>query len=225
MGLALAHGHAAQAWPGVPTPLVGAAWGVLAAVLGAVTAAVWRAAARRATRPGDPVAALSRNPSARKLGRDHVAGQSVRLRPSLAELAGCLADGDVGLWLGRLKTPGGDGPDLYASWEETVLVFFGPRGGKTTSLAVPYVLSSPGAVVATSVKADLWAVTAETRAASGSGVWTFDPQAITAAGQRFWVNMHAGLASVEAAHRLAGHFVSRSTTPPSGTSGGRPRRN
>jgi hypothetical protein len=205
---ALVHGHAVQAWPGVPTPLVGAAWGVLAAVLGAVTVTAWRAAARRSTRPGDPVAALSRNPSARKLSRDHVAGQSVRLRPSLAGTRPSrLADGDVGLWLGRLKTPGGDGPDLYASWEETVLVFFGPRGGKTTSLAVPYVLSAPGAVVATSVRADLWAVTAETRAASGSSVWTFDPQAITAAGQQFWVNLLAGMTSVEAAHRLAGHFT------------------
>jgi len=205
---ALVHGHAAQAWPGVPTALVAAAWAILAAALGALAAAAWRAAARRSAKPGDPVAALSRNPSARRLSRQHVAAQSVQLRPSLAGTRpGRLADADVGLRLGRLKTPAGDGPDLFASWEETVLVFFGPRGGKTTSLAVPYVLSSPGAVVATSVKADLWAVTAETRAASGSGIWTFDPQAITAAGQQFWVNYLAPVTGVEAAHRLAGHFV------------------
>ena len=83
----------------------------------------------------------------------------------------------------------------------------GPRSGKTTSLGIPYVLSAPGPVVATSVRADLWAATAELRAASGSGVWVFDPQHTTAAGQRFWVNLLAGMASVEAAHRLAGHFV------------------
>ena len=35
----------------------------------------------------------------------------------------------------------------------------------------------------------------------------FDPQHTTAAGQRFWVNLLAGMTSVEAAHRLAGHFV------------------
>ena len=38
-------------------------------------------------------------------------------------------------------------------------------------------------------------------------MWVFDPQRITAAGQRWWWNLLAGLTSVEAAHRLAGHFV------------------
>ena len=68
-------------------------------------------------------------------------------------------------------------------------------------------LSAPGAVIATSNKADLWAAAAEVRAASGSGVWVFDPQHITAAGQRWWWNPLAGLTSVEAAHRFASHFV------------------
>ena len=77
---------------------------------------------------------------------------------------------DIGLLLGRLKQPTGDGPRLFASWEDTLLVFFGPRGGKTTSLGVPYVLSAPGPVVATSVKADLWAVTVELRGASWGAV-------------------------------------------------------
>ena len=49
-----------------------------------------------------------------------------------------------------------------------MLAFIGPRSGKTTSLGIPYVLSAPGPVVATSVRADLWAATAELRAASGS---------------------------------------------------------
>nr|MDQ2876621.1 TraM recognition domain-containing protein [Actinomycetota bacterium] len=79
--------------------------------------------------------------------------------------------------------------------------------GKTTSVGIPYVLSAPGPVVATSIRADLWAATAELRAAAGSAVWVFDPNAITAAGQRWWWNPLAGLATVEAAHRLAGHFV------------------
>ena len=82
-----------------------------------------------------------------------------------------------------------------------------PRSGKTTALSIPYVLSAPGAVVATSNKADLWAATAEPRAGSGSTVWLFDPQRITGSGQRWWWNPLAGLATVEAAHRLASHFV------------------
>jgi type IV secretory pathway TraG/TraD family ATPase VirD4 len=206
--LALLHGRTAQAWPGVPTPLVAVADAVLAAVLGAVGFFAWRAVARRATRPGDPVAALSRDPAVRQLGQSPAAEKGLRLRPSLASARPSRLDAaDIGLLLGRLKQPAGDGPRLFASWEDTLLVFFGPRGGKTTSLGVPYVLSAPGPVVATSVKADLWAVTVELRAASGSRIWTFDPQAVTAAGRRFWVDMLAGLNSVEAANRMAGHFV------------------
>jgi type IV secretory pathway TraG/TraD family ATPase VirD4 len=206
--LALLHGRTAQAWPGVPTPLVAATGAVLAAVLAAAGLIAWRAAARRATRPGDPVAALSRDRAVRQLGQSPSAEKGLRLRPSLAGTRpGRLDTADIGLLLGRLKQPAGDGPRLFASWEDTLLVFFGPRGGKTTSLGVPYVLSAPGPVVATSVKADLWAVTVELRAASGSRIWTFDPQAVTAAGRRFWVDMLAGLNSVEAANRMAGHFV------------------
>ena len=205
---ALVHGRTAQAWPGTPTPLVGAAGAVLAAALAAAAVTAWRVTARRITQPGDPVAALSADRSIRQLAQAQAAGTAIRLRPSLAgSRPGSLPPAETGLLLGRLKQPGGNGPDLLASWEDTVLAFMGPRSGKTTSLGIPYVLSAPGPVVATSVRADLWAATAELRAASGSGVWVFDPQHTTAAGQRFWVNLLAGMASVEAAHRLAGHFV------------------
>jgi type IV secretory pathway TraG/TraD family ATPase VirD4 len=205
---AVLHGRTAQAWPGTPTPLVAVTGAVLAAALTAAGLAVWRLAARHITRPGDPVAALSRDRSIRQLARDPAAGTAVRLRPSLAGARpGSLAPADIGLLLGSLRQPGGNGPDLYSSWEDTVLAFMGPRSGKTTSLAIPYVLSAPGPVIATSNKADLWAATAELRAAAGSRVWVFDPQRITAAGQRFWVDLLAGMTSVEDADRLAGHFV------------------
>jgi hypothetical protein len=205
---ALVHGRTAQAWPGVPTPLVAVTGAAFTAVLvvGAVTA--WRAVSRRMTRPGDPVAALSRDQSVRRLAQGRAAEQSIRLRPSLAGARPARLDrDDIGLLLGRLKQPDGNGPDLFTSWEDTVLAFMGPRSGKTTSLGIPYVLSAPGPVVATSVKADLWAATAELRAASGSGIWVFDPQQVTAAGQRWWWNPLAGLTGVEQANRLAGHFV------------------
>jgi len=205
---ALAHGRTAQAWPGTPTPLVAVTGGVLAALLAAVAVIAWRIIARRITQPGDPVAALSRDRSIRQLAQAPAAEEGIRLRPSLAGARpGSLAPADIGLLLGRLQQPGGNGPDLYTSWEDTVLAFMGPRSGKTTSLGIPYVLSAPGPVVATSIRADLWAATAELRAAAGSAVWVFDPQHITAAGQRWWWNPLAGLTTVEAAHRLAGHFV------------------
>jgi type IV secretory pathway TraG/TraD family ATPase VirD4 len=189
-------------------PLVAVTGGVLAAVLGAVAVTAWHIIARRITQPGDPVAALSRDRSIRQLAQTPASEASIRLRPSLAGARpGSLAPADIGLLLGRLQQPRGNGPDLYTSWEDTVLAFMGPRSGKTTSVGIPYVLSAPGPVVATSIRSDLWAATAELRAATGSAVWVFDPQHITAAGQRWWWNPLAGLATVEAAHRLAGHFV------------------
>ncbi|MGD0246552.1 MAG: hypothetical protein ABSB59_40340, partial [Streptosporangiaceae bacterium] len=192
--IATAWGLAGLAWlawaaarPGTPTPLVAVTSGVLIAVLGVAAVVVWRVVARRTTRPGDPVAALSRDRSVRQLKQASVGQTALRLRPSLtATPVPC----DIGLLLGRLRQPGGRGPDLFTSWEDTVLAFMGPRSGKTTS-----------------VRADLWAATAELRAASGSGLWVFDPQRITAAGQRWWWNPLAGMITVEAAHRLAGHFV------------------
>ncbi|WP_432545869.1 type IV secretory system conjugative DNA transfer family protein [Kineococcus sp. SYSU DK004] len=83
-----------------------------------------------------------------------------------------------------------------------------PRAGKTTSLAVPSVLAAPGAVVATSNKADLWAATTSLRAGdTGERVWVFDPQTIAGTRQDWWWNPLAGVGTVEEATRLAGHFL------------------
>ena len=97
---------------------------------------------------------------------------------------------------------------MYASWEDTVVAFMAPRSGKTTTQAIPFVLSAPGPVIATSNKSDLWAATAALREqATGGRVWLFDPQHITHQPQTWWWNLLDGLRTVEDAHRLAGHFV------------------
>ena len=169
---------------------------------------VWRLIAARIPRPGDPVAALAVNPQITPLTPVPAAKTAIRLRPSLAGASPrSLPAADTGLLLGDLKRPSGRGPALFASWEDTITAFMAPRSGKTTALSIPYVLSAPGAVVATSNKADLWAATAQLRAQAGSTVWLFDPQRITGSRQRWWWNPLAGLATVEAAHRLAAHFV------------------
>ena len=55
-------------------------------------------------------------------------------------------------------------PRCTRSWEDTVVAFMAPRSGKTTAQAIPFVLSAPGPVIATSNKSDLWAATATLRA-------------------------------------------------------------
>ena len=175
---ALVHGRTERAWPCIPTPLVAVIGGILAAMIVAVAVAVavvvWRVIARPMLRPGDSVAALSRNRSIRQLEQSQAAEAANRLRPSLpAASSGRLVPSEIGLLLGRLRQPGGHGPDPFTSWEDTVLAFMGPWSGKTTCLGVPYVLSAPGPVVAISVRADLWAATAELRATRGSATWVF----------------------------------------------------
>ncbi|MFZ2272578.1 type IV secretory system conjugative DNA transfer family protein [Corynebacterium variabile] len=66
---------------------------------------------------------------------------------------------------------------VFADWESTVLVMAGPRMGKTQGIALPTILSAPGAVVTTSNKPDVFTDTWTYRATQGK-VWLFDPQAV-----------------------------------------------
>ena len=206
--ISVARWRTSKAWPGTSTIVVVVIAIVLACAAVTAVAVAWRLIAARIPRPGDPVAALAVNPQITPLTPVPAAKNAIRLRPSLAGASPrSVPAADTGLLLGDLKRPSGRGPALFASWEDTITAFMAPMSGKTTALSIPYVLSAPGAVVATSNKADLWAATAQLRAQAGSTVWLFDPQRITGSRQRWWWNPFAGLATVEAAHRLAAHFV------------------
>jgi type IV secretory pathway TraG/TraD family ATPase VirD4 len=203
----------ASRWPGVSPVLIWAltlALTLLAAVPVTVLTVRWFA---RRPAADDPRRSLARVRDVAHLTLPQVTAGAARLRPSLAgRPAAEIAAGDVGLALGRLAGGmariSGGGKVLYSSWEDVVLAYMAPRSGKTTALAIPAVLSAPGAVIATSNKADVWAATAALRAAeTGQRVWTFDPQRIAYAPQTWWWDPLADLTSVEEAERLAGHFV------------------
>jgi type IV secretory pathway TraG/TraD family ATPase VirD4 len=142
----------------------------------------------------------------RALTRAQVARRAARLRTVPPDRR--TADGEIGLTLGTLLSPGNrHAKTLFAGWEDTLVAFMAPRSGKTTALSVPFTLSAPGAVIATSNKSDLWAATAALREKDGSSSWLFDPQRITYQEQGFWWNPLRDLRTVEDADRLAGHFV------------------
>ncbi|WP_223839260.1 type IV secretory system conjugative DNA transfer family protein [Nocardiopsis deserti] len=208
----LARGDTGATWPGMPTPLVLVV--SLALVLLATVAVVLaaRLVGGLRGRAADPVTALnSGDATVAELARPAAAEKALRLRRgSLAgRRAKSLKDPDVGLVIGAVKRPRGRAePTLFASWEDTVLAYMAPRAGKTTAMAVPYVLSAPGPALATSNKADVWAATAQLRRErTGESVWLFDPQRVAHQPQRLWWNPLREVDSVEAAHRLAGHFV------------------
>jgi type IV secretory pathway TraG/TraD family ATPase VirD4 len=212
------HGNTTAAWPHTPTTAVTTALLiVLALAAGLAVAAGWLITRHRHA-PGDPVAALARNPAITALTRIPVAQRAIRLRPSLSGENPRASDpASIGLALGELLRPGHHknadirytpGPALYATWEDTIVALMAARSGKTTSVAIPFTLSAPGAVIATSNKSDLWAATAQLRAAgTGGQIWLFDPQGITYQPQTWWCDLLRGLNTVEEAHRLAGHFV------------------
>ncbi|NAZ81039.1 type IV secretory system conjugative DNA transfer family protein [Kineococcus sp. R8] len=193
-----------SSWPRVPGAAVTA--GVVVAVGGVagVTVAAVRAGRTNAARPFGLA-------GARDLAVLLTPASTTRAQALRPSLPGGASGAETGLALGVIAgTPARrrETTTVRASWEDVLLAVMAPRAGKTTSLAVPSVLDAPGAVVATSNKADLWAATAAVRARDTSeAVWTFDPQAITNSPRTWWWNPLTAVDSVEEASRLAGHFV------------------
>lgn len=204
---ALLRANWAAVWPGISPAAVAAVYTVLLlTAIGAVTVAValWQ---RRKAEPDDPLPSLADEVALRPMALAGVIERARRLRPSLTGQKPKDIDPEsAGVLLGAHRRRRGRGGRVYASWEDVLLAVMAPRAGKTTALAVPAVVNAPGAVVATSNKPDLWAVTAGMRAEHGE-VWVFDPQSITHIAQRWWWNPLAAVDTIEDASRLADHFI------------------
>jgi type IV secretory pathway TraG/TraD family ATPase VirD4 len=194
----------AKYWPDVPVALVLVLWAVLVLApitVGVITVRWWT----RKFRPV-PVGLRGLSPVGRvsSLTPSGVRASARRLRPSLSDTGlRRIVGSDAGVVLGRHVVKG---TELRASWEDVAVAVMAPRAGKTTCQAIPAVLEAPGAVVATSNKADLWEATAAWRSDSGH-VWVFDPQDIARVSQSWWWNPLASVDSWEAAVRLASHFM------------------
>ncbi|MFF7952092.1 TraM recognition domain-containing protein [Streptomyces griseorubiginosus] len=124
------------------------------------------------------------------------------LRPTLKGREQLHPD-ETGNLLGDLDPKG---PELRSSYEDVELDLMAPRAGKSTGIAVPRVLRAQGAVLLTSNKSDVYAVTRAQREKAGR-VWTFDPQGIAHAPRAMWWNILGECHTIEGARRMAGHFV------------------
>jgi type IV secretory pathway TraG/TraD family ATPase VirD4 len=198
---ALLAGGPGAVWPDVPAWQV---WTVAAALfVPPLAMVVWLSLRLTGQSAGvDPSRSLAQLRDLRQLSPQGAAERARQLRPSLADVRRPDPT-DTGLLLGTTR---GNGLQLRASWEDVALAVMAPRAGKTTALAVPAVLDAPGAVIATSNKADLWAATGGLRAHHGP-TFTFDPQAITGVEQQWGWDPLAHAGTVEEARRLADHFV------------------
>ncbi|MFD3685641.1 type IV secretory system conjugative DNA transfer family protein [Nocardiopsis sp. NPDC058631] len=210
--VSLVVGDTGTVWPGTPTLPVVLLFSVFAALSAALLWWILHRVRNALYGQPDAISTLNKdNETIAELARPEAADKAVRLRrKSLAGRRGRgLKDADVGLTIGDMRGDGNrTGSRLFASWEDTVLAFMAPRAGKTTAMAIPYVLDAPGPALATSNKADVWSATARIREhTTGERVWLFDPQQVTHQGQEFWWNPLTDVRGVEEAYRLAGHFV------------------
>ncbi|WP_413102872.1 type IV secretory system conjugative DNA transfer family protein [Streptomyces sp. Inha503] len=133
---------------------------------------------------------------------DGIAARARDLRPSLKGREHLHPD-ETGNLLGDLDP---SGPELRSSFEDVELDLMAPRAGKSTGIAVPRVLRAQGAVLLTSNKSDVYAVTRAEREKAGK-VWTFDPQGIAHTPREMWWDLLSDCHTIEGARRLAGHFV------------------
>ena len=98
---------------------------------------------------------------------------------------------------------------LFGSAEDMHIDIWGPRTGKTSSRAIPAILSAPGAVLTTSNKRDVLDATRDVRAVAGR-VWAFDPQRIALEEATWWWNPLSYVTDDVKAAKLAEHFATGS---------------
>ncbi|MCF3136850.1 type IV secretory system conjugative DNA transfer family protein [Streptomyces olivochromogenes] len=185
-------------WPRAPVAAVYAGMLGLLAVVASPAALVARLVMNRAGRPKG----LAGRRELAAMCPKGIEARARELRPGLKGREQLHPD-ETGNLLGDLDPKG---PELRSSYEDVELDLMAPRAGKSTGIAVPRVLRAQGAVLLTSNKSDVYAVTRAEREKAGT-VWTFDPQGIAHSPRAMWWNLLGECHTIEGARRLAGHFV------------------
>lgn len=202
--------HPEQVWPsaGETSLLIGARIVpiVLLLALGVGAGVLW---ARHKNRSGSQrkITDMAKARDIEPLMAKAISNKARSLRPSLKDAKHIEAK-DTGILLGNLQ---GSRHEVRMGFEDVAVAIMAPRSGKTTSLAIPSMLSAPGPVLLTSNKAagDAFTTAYEARAKAGA-VWTMDPQQIAHAAREMWWNPLATAKTLDGAGRLAGHFLAAS---------------
>ena len=163
-------------WPGAAATAIALGEGVGALALAALLA---RATLRGRT-PRLAVDAAARHMATRK----DIEPLTARRTAATAARLGLPEGSPPGIALG-LALPGRI--PVFGDWESMHLHWWGTRTGKTTSQAIPAVLTAPGACLATSNKRDIIDGTRLIREDVGD-VWVFDPHQLAAQDPDWWWN-------------------------------------
>ncbi|MDA8265614.1 MAG: TraM recognition domain-containing protein [Actinomycetota bacterium] len=144
---------------------------------------------------------VERKALAAHMGSEHVRSRSSQLRPALERTKDMTAHG---VYLGRSVD---HGVQIYATWEDSVLVWGPPRSGKSSSLIIPGVIESPGPCVVTSTRPDVLRATQGLRARNGD-IAVFDPAGLAPGTPTLRWDPVAGCEDPATAIRRAGGFLS-----------------
>ncbi|MEU9736037.1 TraM recognition domain-containing protein [Streptomyces sp. NPDC048002] len=188
----------AALWPAAPAAAVYAGMFALLTLIAVPIALAVRLLLNRASRPKG----LAGRRELAAMCPKGIEARARELRPSLKGREHVHPD-ETGNLLGDLDPKG---PELRSSYEDVELDLMAPRAGKSTGIAVPRVLRAQGAVLLTSNKSDVYAVTRAAREEAGT-VWTFDPQGIAHTPRAMWWDLLGECHTIEGARRLSGHFV------------------
>ncbi|AJT62539.1 hypothetical protein T261_0850 [Streptomyces lydicus] len=203
--------HPERLWPDMEETLllIGARIvPITATVTLALTAAVlWSRHKNRNGGLGKRLDGMAKPKDIEPLMSKAITAKARSLRPSLKDAKHIEAK-DTGILLGNLA---GTRHEVRMGYEDVAVAIMAPRSGKTTSLAIPSILSAPGPVLLTSNKAANDAYTATLAARANVGrTWSMDPQQIAHADREMWWNPLADAKTLEGAGRLAGHFLAAS---------------
>ncbi|WP_043267056.1 type IV secretory system conjugative DNA transfer family protein [Streptomyces sp. CT34] len=203
--------HPDQLWPHLDetSRLIGTRIlpGAVLIALGITAAVLWKRRKDGSNGCRQRVAGTATHKDIESLMSKAITAKARSLRPSLKAVKHIDAK-DTGILLGNLQ---GTKREVRMGYEDVAVAIMAPRSGKTTSLAIPSILSAPGPVLLTSNKAagDAYTATLEARAAVGR-TWSMDPQQIAHAERTMWWNPLADAKTLEGAGRLAGHFLAAS---------------
>lgn len=183
-GVAVMGGAALLVFAGLATVLSARSWGHTAAatcallLFGATTSltcVIWLRRPARRRMPGSATAGQLRPIRAAAVIKSTRTTRPSAVLPRSARSARRVGMSQYGPTIGTLIGP--SRPVLFARWEDSTIAVAPPRGGKTTAIGIPRVLEAPGAVVATSTKADVLTATATARSKLGN-VWVLDGEGI-----------------------------------------------
>ena len=210
-GFALVTGDTETTWPGLSTSVVTVVALVLVSLVAVALVLLFRLINGMRGKADDPVSALNNGDNTvSELARPLASDKALRLRRSSLDgrKSRSLPEQDVGLVIGSVKRSKGRAePKLFASWEDTILAYMAPRAGKRPRWRSRTCCPRPDQPWPRATRATCGRPRPRSGKSVPVNVCGCSIPSTSPTSSNTWWNPLREIDSVEAAHRLAGHFV------------------